>query len=104
MVKQRHGHSLVAIKSKLFVVDTGNNLTTEVFDKFTKKFVVIPNATFSKSNNVFFVGATSIGNKIAVFGSYSKTIILYDTDKNEWIEEPCGIATYPYNACCIKIT
>ena len=101
MVKIRNNHSLVAIKSKLYVIGS-NCRTCEVFDKTTNKFTMFKappslNYHFSK------VGATSIGNKIVVFGKDDSKILLYDTDNDDWNEESCEQLKGHFYTSCIKM-
>ena len=94
MVYYREDHSLIVIKSKMFVVGR-RCVECEVFDKFTNKFVII------KSSPIFsdvtyrmeefeeyrVVRAISIGNEIAVLGRISSTTEIFDIETEEWHEE-----------------
>ena len=106
-VYRRCKHSLVVIKSKLFVIGYPRT-PYEVFDKFTNKFVsinssLIPSGVLSDLRAFLIVGAISIGNKIAVIERKPSTIDLYDTENDEWCEESFEISTEILNGGCIKI-
>ena len=106
---RRRNHSMVAVKSKLFVIDTFNE-TCEVFDKISNKFAEIENSFFSfphTSGNyrVFTqVAATSIGNEIVIFGRGDKesTVYYYDTNKDEWLYQEGwkNLKGHVYTSCC----
>ena len=99
MVERRLNHKLVAIKCKLYVVGDPR-IRYEVFDKLTNKFV------FMKSSPLLFntkAAAVSIGNKIAVFGRRSYTVVFYDTENDEWYDEPCETIKDLWIDFCIKI-
>ena len=89
MVRPRTGHGQVAAEDKLFVVD---GMTCEVFDRTAGKFAVLK-VTSQKENMMRFpheeIKAILIGNKIAVFGRKSSTIVFYDAGSNKWREESC---------------
>ena len=107
---RRRNHSMVAIKSKLFVIGKYDE-TCEVFDKISNKFTAIENSRFWFPNlnsgpfGVYTeVAATSIGNEIVVFGRGDKesTIYYYDTNKNQWVyqEDWKHLKGHQYNSCC----
>ena len=108
MVSNRFSHVLVAIKSKLFVV--GHRIMDcEVFDKFINKFVIIKSSSRLPAEvnaGTPKVGAVSIGNKIVVVGRKFKTAEIFDTETEEWHEEPCDFSKFyaavNFNACCFK--
>ena len=82
MVEERWNHSLVSIKSKLFVISRFN--TGEVYDKATNKFTLIKPSTITYTYGE--IQATSMGNKIVVFRGDESKVMFYDTDKDEWSE------------------
>ena len=99
----RYDHSLVAIRSKIFVIGKCTE-TCEVFDKTTNKFSVF------KTSTSFFcyggpVGATSIGNKIVIFGRnrLESTIVFYDTNKDEWDKKSHEHLVDHYHVSSIKM-
>ena len=84
MIERRYGHSLVCVKSKLIAVGgTFLNTNCEVFDKLSYKFVALETPKFSSC----LVQAVSIGSKIFVFQNFTKVVLCYDVDKDEWSEE-----------------
>ena len=85
MVNWQLNHNLVAIKSKLFVV--AEKGFCEVFDKVNKKFTVLQ-TSLSSFGRGFRWGATSIGNKIAVYSHADRKVVFYDADEDTWYEEP----------------
>ena len=103
-VYSRYNHSLVVIKSKLFVIGNPRK-KCEVFDKFTNNFVVIESSPTVNARRVPLqtIGAISVGNTIAVFGRKPSTIQFYDTDKCEWYEESCEISEDILKGGCIKV-
>ena len=102
MMVGKRQHSLVAIKSKLFVIARHRD-DCEVFDKFTKKFVVIKSLGPCYGFSVYDkIGATSIGNQIAIFQRESSGIVFYDTDKDECYEELNEDINEFCYTCCIS--
>ena len=83
MVKIRIGHSLVAIKNKLFVM---GNRTYEIYDEFTKNFTLI-NVPLKYTGIYFSVEAISIGNKIAILRGCKSKILFLDTINDKWCEK-----------------
>ena len=81
-----------------------DNERFEVFNKMTDIFVVIKsNLLFPLLNNSYQIGATSIGNKIVVFGNKSE-VQIHDTDKDEWYVEPYAFCAKGINfANCVKV-
>ena len=85
MMEKRNNHSLVAVKSKLFVVGNGRD-SCEVFDRIAGKFSVIRSSEeFAAScHGGRFVRAAAVGSKIVVFGRKSSTLVFYDIETDEW--------------------
>ena len=90
MINVKSGHSLVAVKSKLFVIGFDTD-TSEVFDSICKKFT-----TFKTPLNFVSGKAVPIGNKILIIQwetqeeeiqDNTRLIVCYDVDKNEWSKE-----------------
>ena len=105
MVKCHYDHSLVAIKSKLFVVTNNDwKRECEVFDKSSNRFAVIASPlSFRDVWGKSVPGAISIGKKLVVFGKREKTIVFYDTEKHEWYEETCGCFNTLQYKSCVKL-
>ena len=82
MIKSVEGHSLVAIKNKLFAIGR-YEYHFEVYDSHSKIFVYIkPPFWFSKQ-------AVALGNKIVIFFRESSNVLCYDIIKEEWSNDPC---------------
>ena len=98
MIEGRSGHSLVAIRNKLFVFgshDGKGSKSCEVFDSSCKKFVMIkpfPGTLTFDLRNVS--KAFSIGNKLVIIGNNSSTVKYYDINKDEWSEETLNVTNY----------
>ena len=124
-VLHRVDHSLVPIKTKLFVIGR-SDLACEVFDGTAGKFAVIKSSpVFHGEKEVWFHGeeevwvhgeegdtldkvrAVSMGSKIAVFGREHSTVQIYDTETDEWTDEPGEFSDEVILdclvACCIKV-
>ena len=79
-----------------------DNERFEVFNKMTDIFVVIKsNLSFPRLHIWYQIGATSIGNKIVVFGNESE-VQIYDTDKDGCYVEPYAKGMSFAN--CVKVT
>ena len=87
MIYKRSGHSLVAVKSKLFAI--GVLLSTcEVYDSRSGKFVAMkPLPKCFSFNFKTAGGAVSMGSRVVVFQGESPLIAFYDVDKDQWSEE-----------------
>ena len=96
------GHSLVAVKNKLFVI--GDSF--EVFDDICRKFVVmkkVPSSLKFLFEQKNFVGAVSLANKIFVFRKNKTEVFVYDVIKEEWTTEICEAAKSIKFGCCVKL-
>ena len=83
MVHARHGHSLVALRDKLFAVGGfRGNATLEVFDAFANKFSVVT----SQFNFQHTESAFSVGNKIFLFKKNTQEAGFYDFEEDFWSE------------------
>ena len=88
-------------KSKLFVIGKSED-PYEVYDKTTNVFSAIKSHTPFNSP-ISYVAATSIGDKIAIFGVKESKIVFYDTYKDKWYEKSCdSLKLVDYNSC-IKV-
>ena len=96
-------YSLIAIKSKLFVIgQSGKRSPYEVYDKTTNVFSAIK--SYTPFNSPFrYISATSIGNKIAIFGVKESKIAFYCTDTDRWYEKSCDDLKLNNYTSCIKI-
>ena len=99
MLEERFYHSLVSIKSKLFVIGTFH--TGEVYDKVTNRFTFIKPSTITVFDKA--VQTTSIGNKIIVFTGNESTVMIYDTDKNKWYKKTYNCLKFRGCTAIIKI-
>ena len=87
MIRGKSGHSIIAIKSKLYVFKSLIE-DYEVFDKVTNRFTSINTPIRSK---ICFVDrrTISIGSKIVFFGKEFSKVVVYDTEMEKWYEEKC---------------
>ena len=74
-------HSLVAVKSKLFVIGTE---ACEVYDSTSRKFTLLESYTEKVSG---FCTAMAIGHKIYAFSDERKYVVCYDTVTDVWTEK-----------------
>ena len=96
MINNHFLHSLVTVKSKLFVMDGREHC--EVFDNVCEKFVV-----FKSSTTFRFRDAVSIGNKIVILQNETSSIICYDVNKDEWSQKPCELTKDLEDFSCLKL-
>ena len=98
MRERRSGHSLVVVKSKLFVIGGTLSATSEIFDNNSKTFVTLKSPRLIGYNK-----SLSIGSKIFIFQTKKEdncSVITYDVRKDKWAEEPCeAIANLPDYSC-----
>ena len=80
MIERKHGHGLVVVRNKLFVIGKYRH-SCEVFDSNCKKFVVLKShgQCFFTANNIF-----SIGNLIYIINESTSLVLCYNTETNEW--------------------
>ena len=83
MVERRSHHSLVAIKSKLFVI---GNSSCEIYDEVNKVFTLFQ-VPLKFTCMYESVTAVSIGNKIALLREFKSKIIFLDTENDKWCEK-----------------
>ena len=84
MIKDRCGHSSIAVKNKLFVLgsyDGKGSESCEVFDSNCKNFVMIKRFPSTFKFNLSLAETFSIGNKLVTVGNYSSTVLYYDVKK-----------------------
>ena len=106
MNEARVSHNLVTIKNKMFILFGYSKTSCEVFDAFSNKFVVLkqpPNNMkfFLANNNSHY--AITLGKKVFFFGKNSKTVAVYDTDEDEWIEKYSDLSQYLHEYRCLKL-
>ena len=94
MTKRRSAPNMVVVRDKLFVIGFGTN-SCEVYDKTSKKFVIL------KSNEFHAHQVVSIGEKIYVFGS-NFSMDCYNVNKNKWSDASCE-ATNMFGFSCVKL-
>ena len=98
MVQGRSCHGLVAVRSKLFAIGDHSRTSCEIYDSFTRKFVLIkemPILPVGKSLTHFF----SLGDKVRIIQKSFDIIATYDTDQDGWSVEPFALRTTDYDAC-----
>ena len=96
MINIRSYHSLVVVKTKLFVID---DRSCEVFDNTCKQFVLLKSPKIS----IQYAQATSIGSKIVAFQNGMSSLICYDVDTGKWSEEPCEVTSEILDFFCVKV-
>ena len=101
-VNEKWNHSLVALRSKLFVIGH-SNYSYEVYDSTTNKFSTIQSPTNLWAWVSDRIGAVSIGNKIVIFGRKESTVMIYDTDKDVWYEKSCDLFKGRSYTSCIRM-
>ena len=82
MIGQRMGHSLVAVKNKIFVIGGNINGTCELFESISKKCVVLKFHIPLHCNNAF-----AIGTQIYILLNNNSLVVTYDFDNDEWSKE-----------------
>ena len=87
MNERRSNHSLVVVKTKMYVIGGFNAAKCEVFDNKSKLFVSL-NSPFAISANQ----ALSIGSKIFVFQDDTPSVFVYDVQNDQWSEKSCEAA------------
>ena len=108
MIESRVQHKSVAINNKLFVISGHNSTTCEVFDSTCNKFALLksPQVSIKKYLN-HPAEVVSVGSKLLVFcdefGNYSRSILFYDVDSDEWSEESWKTDKYCYKFSCVKV-
>ena len=98
MVKSRRHHSLVVARKKLFVVDTLRG-DFEVFEATCNKFVILR----QEIKYIEYSEVISIGGRILIFYRLTPSMVCYDVDKNEWIEESCETTKDLQGFSCVKV-
>ena len=100
MIKVRYQHKLVAIRSKLFVIENMWNRDNdwEVFDDFSQKFVAltIPQQNIGNLNKII-----PIGSFLYIFRNENKSVACYDIDKKEWSKK--DLKPKVKNFSCVKV-
>ena len=91
MIYRRSGHSLVALKNKLFAF---GRMTKgfEVYDSHAKKFAIFnyPYRFVCKNElGIRIKGAVLVGGKIIILRTFSTKIIVFDPDNGKWSEKIC---------------
>ena len=98
MIESTCGHSLIAIKNKLFAVGRRKRII-EMYDSKSNMFVAITKyPTFHHWPYSFLAHAIGMGEKFFIFFKKSSDTSYYDADKDEWFEGiPCFEATNNIN-------
>ena len=88
MVEIRFGHSLLAVRNKLFAIMGYQTTSCEVYDSFSKKFVLMKSLPFNlKFDSENTAKAVTIGNKVIIFQEDMQIAAVYDMDQNKWSKE-----------------
>ena len=90
MIYGKYGHSLVAVRNKLFAFEGILHGQNEVFDSFSRKFSILKLPS-SLNEYVLRTKCVSIGSNILIFKNNSATVTAFDFSKDEWTEEPCQV-------------
>ena len=102
MIDGRCDHSIVAVRSKLFVFGGFRTETCEVFDSCVKKFVLLkpPSSLlgFAETSR-----ALSVGSKILIFKNESAQLTTFDFVKNEWKKESFEVTKDIKYFGCLKL-
>ena len=104
MVIPRNGHTLVAVKSKLFVFGFMTEVF-EVYDSRAKKFAILKYPSrFAGENELKRInGAVQVGGKIIIFRAFSTKVTVFDLDKGKWSEEICEATKDLMDFNCLKL-
>ena len=95
MINGKSKHSLVVVRSKLFVI---GRYKCEVFDNICKKFAALRSPYICYFNN-----AIPIGNKIVIIQDGIPSVNCYDVENDTWYAESCEGTTHCVNYCSVKL-
>ena len=102
MIKERNDHKSVAIKNKLYIVGGLYETSIEVFDSCTNKFVFIKynsrDLTYKYISDI-----TTLGNRILIFKNNNGLVLVYDVEKDEWVEKVSNATAHITYFSCAKI-
>ena len=100
MINGKHGHKLVAVKNKLFVIDRFTK-RCEVFDYHSNKFVIFNEPRVFFPLLTWFINVFSFGSKLVFFNNRRKSVFTYDMLENEWSRKylPSKMAAYT----CVQV-
>ena len=101
MIHERSFHSLVVVKSKLFVIGNYSNENCEVYDNISQTFVAfnLPDLQcYFNYNKV-----VSVGSSFFIFQRRRKHVLCYDVEKREWREEFCEVTYHTEHFSCAKV-
>ena len=105
MIYERKSHAVVNIGNKLFVIGGRTTSSCEVFDSFSRKFLIIKSYMKTTVLEKFYTEAFSVGENIVVFHHCRglKTVIyVYDVNKCKWSEVDCSYTKTFVVQCCIN--
>ena len=102
MIKRRSYHKSVAIKNKLFIVDSLFNKTIEVFDSSSEKFALLQHPSFNLRLQSI-ADVTSIGNKVVIFSNGEGSVFVYDVENEVWSEKSCEATKHVEYLSCASI-
>ena len=108
MVETRKCHKSVAINNKLFIIGGYHITSCDVFNATFNKFVLLKSPQLCFEEYLFDTAeVVSIGSKLLVFcdrsGKYSKSILFYDVDNNQWTEESWKVKKRLSEFSCVKV-
>ena len=92
----RTNHSMVAVRSKLFVF---GGETCEVFDSVSGKFANLQ----AKAPMLEPSKCVQIGSKVILFKNKSTVAYVYDIDEGELKTVECEVTRIIYDYCCVRV-
>ena len=101
MIEERCFHRSVAIKNKLFSFGGVSNKNIEVFDSRSYQFVLLKCPNDLSHHEIS--DATSVANKIVMFGNKNGLVLLYDVENDVWSEERCESTRQIKYFSCSKV-
>ena len=99
MINVISDHSLVVVRSKLFVITYATDVW-EVFDNIYNKFVAFKLPHVQGFN---FNESVSIGSKIVLFQNDRTSLYSYNVDNGEWSEDFLEITEEFWNYSCVTV-
>ena len=107
MIHPRRRHQSVSNRNKLFVVGGGGVYETcEVYDSTSKIFIALKPFKPLRRLLTFYTNLSTaiiIANEVYIFGSYSKQVLCYNLENDEWTEKLCPLLRKLENFYCVKI-
>ena len=103
MIEERHDHASVSMGNKLFVIGGSNSSTCELFDSFSRKFILF-NTPISRFFRHSTTSAVIIGYNIVVFAKVvGKTkIFIYNIKNNQCCDRDVNDLDNLWRISCVK--